>query len=71
MQVVVINQHPLFSAPVEGVLAEGIRQRYPHQRLIGRFTVASRAAPAPTPDESPGTLPAEQLETARLKKAPG
>jgi hypothetical protein len=47
VQVVVINLHPLFSPAVAGELAEGLRQRFPHQREMGRFVVAFRHPPHP------------------------
>jgi hypothetical protein len=39
IRLVVLNNQPLLSAPLEPELARELRSRYPHDSVIGRFTV--------------------------------
>ena len=39
VRLVVINDHPLLSAPLDPSLARELRSRYPHDSVIGRFTI--------------------------------
>jgi hypothetical protein len=39
VRLVVINDRPLLSAPLEPALLRALRLRYPHDSVIGRFTV--------------------------------
>ncbi len=52
---VVVNRFPEFSAPITGVLADGIKSRFTNARPIGRFVVLWRAEAPQRAEASDGS----------------